>query len=85
MCQDNQPSAVSGKKESVLSGSTRSSKRRLKRISSTTKCTLERPKAVLTSTHLHPLTYLRNLMKESRELSTSSNKCTEQAWIHISW
>ena len=73
MCQDNRQSVVFGKKESVLSGSMRSSKKRLRPISSTTKCTLEKQKVALTLTHLHPLTYLRNLMKESRELLINSS------------
>ena len=71
---------VFGKKESVLSGSMRSSKKRLRPISSTTKCTLEKQKVALTSTHLHPSTYLTNLMRESKELLTSFNE-REQAWI----
>ena len=72
-CQANQRSVVSGKKASVLSGLMRSSKRKLKPINSTTKCTLEKQKVALMLTHLHPLTYLKDLIRESSQLLISSN------------
>ena len=72
MCQANLRSVVFGKRANVLNGSMRNSKKRSRQISSTTKCTLEKQKVALMLTHLHPSTYLTNLMREFSQLLISS-------------
>lgn len=71
-----------GKKASVLNGSMRNSKRRLRQISSTTKCTLEKQKVVLMSTHLLPSTCLTNFMIESSQLLINSDSEIERMHKH---
>jgi len=68
---NNHQSVDYGKKASELNGLMKTNKEKLKRISSTTKCTLEKQKVDLPLTRLLRSIYQTNLMQECRRLLTS--------------